>query len=222
MIQTPDVHFGNASADEGEGQRTRGNRRHQRLRRGRNPDRFLETSVVRPSTSPTGLFQNSQIGPDQQQIELVRSRFTGGVKTVIARKVAGPDGELIGVISRAVAPATFENFFSSVMLGENAAISMLHRDGTMLARHPHIDAIWPQLQIGSAAREAAGRRRRQTNAWKVRRQSGPAGGGGRIEPLSIVWSRPIPYPRRHRLAAQTRLFIATAVLSARRSRSFFS
>jgi diguanylate cyclase (GGDEF)-like protein/PAS domain S-box-containing protein len=86
-------------------------------------------------------FRALKSGTEQQQIELVRSRFSGGVRTVIARKVTGSSGELIGVISRAVSPAKFENFFSSVALGEGASISMFHHDGTMLARHPHTDSM---------------------------------------------------------------------------------
>src|SRR6202795_760208 len=44
-------------------------------------------------------------------------------------------------MSRRIDPANFEKFFASVVLGKDAAISMLHRDGTMLARHPHVDAM---------------------------------------------------------------------------------
>ncbi|HMI17005.1 MAG TPA: EAL domain-containing protein, partial [Bradyrhizobium sp.] len=37
--------------------------------------------------------------------------------------------------------ANFEKFFASLALGEGAAISMYHRDGTLLARYPHVDAM---------------------------------------------------------------------------------
>jgi diguanylate cyclase (GGDEF)-like protein/PAS domain S-box-containing protein len=86
-------------------------------------------------------FKALKSGPELQQIELVRSRFTGDVKTVFPHKVTAPNGEFLGVVSRAVSPAKFESFFSSVTLGKDAAISMFHRDGTMLARHPHTDAM---------------------------------------------------------------------------------
>jgi diguanylate cyclase (GGDEF)-like protein/PAS domain S-box-containing protein len=86
-------------------------------------------------------FKALKSGPQQLQIELVRSRFTGDIKTVFAHKVTAPNGEFLGVVSRAISPAKFEGFFSSVTLGKDAAISMFHRDGTMLARHPHTDAI---------------------------------------------------------------------------------
>jgi len=33
----------------------------------------------------------------------------------------------------------FRKFFASVALGDDSAISMFHRDGTLLARYPHVD-----------------------------------------------------------------------------------
>jgi diguanylate cyclase (GGDEF)-like protein len=74
-------------------------------------------------------------------IELVRSRFTGIWVTAIAHKVSGPHGEFLGVITRAIAPAHFEKFFASVALGQDASISMQHRDGTLLARYPHVEEM---------------------------------------------------------------------------------
>jgi hypothetical protein len=64
-------------------------------------------------------------------------------------KVTGPTGELIGIVTRAVAPANFEKYFASVALGEGAAISMYHRDGTLVARYPHIEKM-----IGSHVRNS--------------------------------------------------------------------
>ena len=80
-------------------------------------------------------------------VELARGRIAGGWATIIAHKVTGPKGEFVGVVARAIAPATFEKYFASVALGEGAAISMYHRDGTLLARYPHIERM-----IGSHVR----------------------------------------------------------------------
>src|SRR6266566_3214839 len=74
-------------------------------------------------------------------IELVQSRFTSGWATVIAHKVTGPKGEFLGVVTRATLPASIEKYFASLALGEGAAISMYHRDGTLLARYPHVEAM---------------------------------------------------------------------------------
>ena len=74
-------------------------------------------------------------------IELVLGRLSGVRETIIAHKVTGPTGEFLGVVNRVVTPERFEKYFASVALGEGAAISMYHRDGTLLARYPHIDAM---------------------------------------------------------------------------------
>src|SRR5260221_333530 len=74
-------------------------------------------------------------------VELVRSRFSSGWATVFAHKVTGARGEFLGVVTRATTPASFEKFFASLALGEGAAISMYHRDGTVLARYPHVEAM---------------------------------------------------------------------------------
>src|SRR4051794_25183868 len=87
-------------------------------------------------------------------IEPVFSRITGLWTTVIARKVTGPNGEFLGAIGRGIEPANFENFFASVALGPGAAISMHHRDGTLLARHPHVDEmIGRNFKAGPASQQ---------------------------------------------------------------------
>jgi len=75
------------------------------------------------------------------QIELVHSRFTGAWVTVIAHRASGPNGEFLGVVTRAISPSHFEKFFASVALGQDASITMQHRDGTLLARYPHVEEM---------------------------------------------------------------------------------
>jgi diguanylate cyclase (GGDEF)-like protein len=75
------------------------------------------------------------------RVRLAPVNSTAGWTTVIARKVVGPNGQFLGVVSRDMSPANLESFFESVALGPGSAISMLHRDGTMLARYPHIEAM---------------------------------------------------------------------------------
>jgi diguanylate cyclase (GGDEF)-like protein len=74
-------------------------------------------------------------------IELARGRITSSWATIVAHKVTGPKGEFIGIVSRAIAPTTFEKYLESVALGEGAAISMYLRDGTLLARFPHVERM---------------------------------------------------------------------------------
>jgi diguanylate cyclase (GGDEF)-like protein len=74
-------------------------------------------------------------------IEPVRSRITGNWTTVIARKVTGANGEFIGTIGRGIESDHFAKFFATVALGPDSAIAIHHRDGTLLARHPHVKEL---------------------------------------------------------------------------------
>jgi hypothetical protein len=75
-------------------------------------------------------------------VEMVRARVaTVGWATIVAHKLTGPNGELIGAVTRAIPPSAYEKYFASVVLREGAAISMYLRDGTLLARHPHIERM---------------------------------------------------------------------------------
>ena len=81
--------------------------------------------------------------------ELVRSRITGSWTTILAYRLSGPDGAFLGVMVRRMDPASFERFFASIALGKDAAVSMFYRDGTMLARYPHIEAMIGQSFRGA-------------------------------------------------------------------------
>ncbi|UQR67692.1 EAL domain-containing protein [Bradyrhizobium sp. C-145] len=80
-------------------------------------------------------FKYDPYSPDVL-IEPLHSRISGAWTILIVRKILGPSGEFLGVVGRGIEPANFEKFFASVVLGEGASISMLHRDGTLLARYP--------------------------------------------------------------------------------------
>ena len=74
-------------------------------------------------------------------VELLQSGITGASTALISREMTGPNGEFLGLVTRGISTASFENFFASVALGKDAVIAMLHRDGTLLARFPHVDAM---------------------------------------------------------------------------------
>jgi diguanylate cyclase (GGDEF)-like protein/PAS domain S-box-containing protein len=87
-------------------------------------------------------------------VEAVYSRITGVWTTAIARKVTGPDGKLIGVVGRGIESSNFEKFFATVALAPGASISMHHRDGTLLARYPHVaDMIGKNFRTGPASQQ---------------------------------------------------------------------
>ena len=101
-------------------------------------------------------FKTFQSGPHSPPmvVEPVYSRITGMWTTVIARKVTGPKGEFLGAIGRGIEPANFEKFFATVALGEGASISMHHRDGTLLARFPHVrELIGKNYRSGPAGQQ---------------------------------------------------------------------
>jgi diguanylate cyclase (GGDEF)-like protein len=82
--------------------------------------------------------------------EPVLNRLSGTWTTILARKLIGPNGEFLGAVIGGIELVQFENFMSSVTLGEGAAITLLHRDGTLLARHPHVESmVGRNLKSGS-------------------------------------------------------------------------
>ena len=88
-------------------------------------------------------FQELKSGPASLNLVVspVHSRITGMWTTVFARKLVNPGGEFIGMVGRGIEPARFESFFASLSLGADAAISMFHTDGRMIARYPHVESM---------------------------------------------------------------------------------
>src|SRR3954462_10747661 len=107
------------------------------------------------SVADRAYFKAFTSGPQSPTvlIEPVYARVTGAWTTIIARKVTGTDGEFLGSISRGVEPAHFEKFFASLALGDGAAISMFDQNGTLLARHPHNEALIGRSFKGGALLE---------------------------------------------------------------------
>ena len=152
------------------------------------------------------------------QIELVLSRFTGVWKILLTRKVAAPDGTFLGVVSRAIAPAKFEEFFSTVALGKEATISMHHRDGTLLARYPHVDAFMGKDFKASSTPQAASLLNLDHGTMRL---FSPVDGAERLVaiqglsqfPLSIVATTTVASSLAD-WRAQTRFLVIAAILSA--------
>jgi diguanylate cyclase (GGDEF)-like protein len=109
-------------------------------------------------------LKTNRHGPDTI-VEAVHSRMTGIWTTVIARKITGPHGEFLGVIGRGIEPVNFEKFFATVTLGEDAAISMIHEDGTLLARYPHDESIGRKFQSPPLVRRAIAEGRTVTGTF---------------------------------------------------------
>jgi diguanylate cyclase (GGDEF)-like protein/PAS domain S-box-containing protein len=160
-------------------------------------------------------FKNDPGAPDVV-VSLVHSRFAKGWTTVIARKVVAPDGTLLGVVSRGISPASFEAFFESLSLGDGAAISLLHRDGTMLARYPHIDRMIGQNLSGAPVQRLL----QQADHGSIRVQS-PVDGEDRLASARILRQFPLSVIATVKVStaladwrAQTRTLVGAAGLSA--------
>ena len=69
-------------------------------------------------------------------VEPVKSKVTGLWTMVFARKIFNRRGETIALASRALSPSHFENFVASLALGPDTGISVIHHDGTIIARYP--------------------------------------------------------------------------------------
>jgi diguanylate cyclase (GGDEF)-like protein len=151
------------------------------------------------------------------QIELVRSRFSGGFLTILARKITGPSGEFLGVATRRLVPAKFEDFFSSVALGKDAAISMFDQDGAMLARYPHVEElIGRKLKTASMFRTILA-----ATDHKTLRMTSPVDGQERLISVRKLSRFPISVVATTTVESvladwrnQTKFMIASAILSA--------
>jgi signal transduction histidine kinase/ActR/RegA family two-component response regulator len=74
-------------------------------------------------------------------VESARSIVTGKQTTVLARKLTNANGAYIGVLSRRIEKDRFEKFFQAVRLGEGSAITMVHRNGDLIARFPRDEEL---------------------------------------------------------------------------------
>jgi signal transduction histidine kinase/CheY-like chemotaxis protein len=69
-------------------------------------------------------------------------RETDGVWTVLmTRRINAEDGSLAGLVSARLDTRYFEDFYRAVQLRQGGTILLHLRDGTVLARYPHNDAV---------------------------------------------------------------------------------
>ena len=141
-------------------------------------------------------FQQLKSGPTGNPVlvELVQSRVSQGRTVVLARKISGPAGEFLGMITRSISPEVFESFFSSVVL-KDGAINLLQEDGTMIARYPHIEAAVGQNFSNSALFARTGPSGQYVTTHLISPVDGQerlaAGGRLSLYPLTIVSSQPV-------------------------------
>ena len=82
--------------------------------------------------------------------EPVQARTTGTWTLYLARRIAGPNGEFLGLVVGAVALRYFEDFYSAIIRQPGDSITLVRRDGTILLRYPRIAGlIGRKLPAGS-------------------------------------------------------------------------
>jgi diguanylate cyclase (GGDEF)-like protein/PAS domain S-box-containing protein len=148
-------------------------------------------------------------------VELVTSQFVDGRALVFAQKITSPNGDFLGLITRSLAPKGLESFFASVALGPDAAISLVHTDGTLIARHPQADHL-----VGKNITAQAQFERLRGAATSAVWTSGPVDGAPRFAapaqlkafPLSVVVSTTVDAALRE-WREQTKLLVIVAGLS---------
>jgi diguanylate cyclase (GGDEF)-like protein/PAS domain S-box-containing protein len=70
--------------------------------------------------------------------EPVQNRATGSWTIHLVRKVAGPNGEFLGLILGAMEMSYFDKFFETVALGDGGRVRLFRDDGVLLASHPQM------------------------------------------------------------------------------------
>ncbi len=73
-----------------------------------------------------------------------------GWNVIVARRIAARDGKQLGLLVAAIELQYFEDLYKSVVVENGGSISLMRRDGVMLARYPHVDASIGQSMARNA------------------------------------------------------------------------
>ncbi|MEY9180942.1 diguanylate cyclase (GGDEF)-like protein/PAS domain S-box-containing protein [Bradyrhizobium sp. USDA 313] len=169
------------------------------------------------SVADRGYFDRLKNDPaSQEEVDVVPGRLGSGPAIVFARRVSGPHGEFLGLVSRAIAPEQLESFFASTGLGEESSIAMHHQNGQLLARIPHVDAMIGQnFRKGTPEQMAVFER-----TFVTTQLASPIDGKDRIVASRLLAGEPLVVLATRSLDAtlatwrtQTKFFVTIAVLS---------
>ena len=91
----------------------------------------------------------------------VASRVTNARSFVLSRRIDGPGGALLGLVISQIDIRYLETFYQAIALQDGGSVAVFRRDGTLLARHPHIDNMLgqkldPQSPFYIRAKEGGG------------------------------------------------------------------
>jgi PAS domain S-box-containing protein len=69
------------------------------------------------------------------------NRVNGGWSFFVARRINGVDGGFLGLVVGAIDIGYIERYFREISLQEGGSVALLRRDGMVLARYPHVEAM---------------------------------------------------------------------------------
>ena len=80
-----------------------------------------------------------------------RTDAGGDWTIVLARRVSGSNGALLGFVAARLTLRYFERFYQGVTLRDASAVDILRRDGTRLLRYPHDEAVIGSVVAATSA-----------------------------------------------------------------------
>jgi PAS domain-containing protein len=117
----------------------------------------------------------------------VRNKVTGAWVITLTRRISGPGGEFLGIVLGVMEARYFEEFYRAITPNEQRSVGLFRRDGTVFARHPHLDTLIgeklsPKSPWYRSVAEGGG---------TYRTSSRDIGGVGRIVSLQTVREYPL-------------------------------
>jgi signal transduction histidine kinase/CheY-like chemotaxis protein len=73
-----------------------------------------------------------------------QNHSTGAWSIFLARRISGPGGEFLGAVVATIRTQYLEDFYKAIALKETGSVMVQRRDGTIVARHPHLENMMGQ------------------------------------------------------------------------------
>ncbi len=95
------------------------------------------------NVSDRDFFKAFQANTDLKSFvsEAVRNRANGSRVVHFARKIPGPHGEFLGIITAAVELQYLQKYFSDISLEPGSGVTLFHEDGMVLTRFPALHGV---------------------------------------------------------------------------------
>ena len=108
--------------------------------------------VQRVNISDSNVYTHFRASGDDELYvsEPVKSHVTGNWTVYLARRVSGPGGVLLGIVAGALDVKYLVDFYSTIGVPQGIRVTLLRRDGTVLARYPDSDG-----SVGSSVPSAS-------------------------------------------------------------------